>query len=406
MLSVLRKNSKHWLVTAIIAVIIVGLGFFFGSSSKDNVSGAGWAAKVDGETIKMGEFLNKYRAVVENYRAKLGPNFDEKLLEQLNIRSYILKNLVDEKLAAKDAIKNGLGVSDDELIANIQQYPAFQKNGAFSMDYYKQLLSYNRIKPAEFEKMQREDMLRQKLRAIIYTSAKASDDEILTAYRSEAEMMSLSFIAVDTSNSQSSVTVEDAQKFLNTDAGKKEAADYYTKHNEEFRVPAMNGKPASMKMYNDVKVDIAKNILLKKKESNFYITKIDNALKTTSIDAAAKALGQKAQVTGLFSRKASSIPGMIATNANDAIWSFGLEKGRVYKRETNGKTYIVAVKEKNFKPLDIKKPEFEQYKQKFITDRGAADFMGYMKNLEKTWAKKVEYSPYLLNDMRGTKGAI
>ena len=87
MLSTLRRNSKHWLVTAIIAVVIVGLGFFFGSSNRESARGVGWAAKVDGETIKMGEFLNRYRAVVENYRAKLGPNFDEKLLEQLNIRS-------------------------------------------------------------------------------------------------------------------------------------------------------------------------------------------------------------------------------------------------------------------------------------------------------------------------------
>ena len=403
MLDVLRKNSKHWLVTAIIAVIIVGLGFFFGSSSRDSVRGAGWAAKVDGETIKMGEFLNKYRSVVENYRAKLGANFDEKLLEQLNIRSYILKNLVNEKLAAKEAINNGLGVSDEELRSSIQQYPALQKNGVFNMDYYKQLLSYNRIKPAEFEKMQKEEMLRQKLKSVLYTSAKASDQEVLTAYRSESETTILFFVTVDTSKSTSNVSAEDVKKFFSTDAGKKEAADYYTKHNEEFRIPAMNGKPASIKMYNDVKDDIAKNIILKKKESSFYMAKIDEALKTTNIDAAAKILGQKVQTTGSFSRKVTSIPGMLATNVNDAIWSFGLEKGKIYKRETNGKTYVVAVKERSFKPLDIKRPEFEQYKQKFITERGSAEFMAYMKNMEKKWAKKVEYSPYLLKDMRGVK---
>jgi len=403
MLDVLRKNSKHWLVTAIIAVIIVGLGFFFGSSNKDTVKGAGWAAKIDGETIKMGEFLNKYRAVVDNYRTKLGANFDEKMLEQLNIKSYILKNLVDEKLAAKDAYKNGIGVSDDELVDSIRQYPAFQKEGAFSMEYYKQLLSYNRIKPAEFEKMQKEDMLRQKLRTLIGASVKASDQEILTAYRSEAETTSLLFITVDTSNLQSSVSPEDVKNFLNTEAGKKEATDYYTKHNEEFKIPAMNSKPATIKMYNDVKENIVRNILLKKKEASFYATKVDNALKSNNIDAAAKLIGQKVQSTTSFSRKSPSIPGMLATNSNDAIWSFGLEKGKIYKREVNNKTYIVAVKDKSFKPLDVKNPDFEQYKQKFLQQRASDEFMGYVKNMEKTWAKKVEYSPYLLKDMRETK---
>ena len=96
---------------------------------------------------------------------------------------------------------------------------------------------------------------------------------------------------------------------------------------------------------------------------------------------------------------------MAATNDNDAIWSFGLEKGKIYKRETNGKTYIVSVKERAFKPLDVKSPEFEKYRQKFVTERGSTEFMEYMKGLDKKWAKKIEYSPYILKDMRGVKDA-
>jgi hypothetical protein len=394
------------LVTAIIAVVIVGLGFFFGSSNRDSVSGVGWAAKVDGETIKMGEFLNRYRAVVDNYRAKLGANFDEKLLEQLNIRSYILKNIVDEKLAAKEALNNGLGVSDYQLRDNIQQYPAFQKNGAFSMDYYKQLLSYNRIKPVEFERMQREEMLRQKLRMLIYTSSKASDEEVLTAYRTENEKETLAFVPVDTSSTPSNISAEDVNKFLSTASGKKEAQDYYTKHNDEFRLPAHGKKEATIRLFNDVKEEIARNILLKKKEANFYDTKIDNALKMNSIEAAAKALGQKVQYTGSFTRKASSVPAMPATNLNDVIWAFSINKGKIYKRETNGKTYIVALKEKAFKSLNTKDKAFEDYKQKFISDRGGSEYMNYMKSLDKKWSKKIEYSPYLLKDMRGMKESL
>ena len=403
MLSTLRRNSKHWLVTAIIAVVIVGLGFFFGTSNRDSAMGVGWAAKVDGETIKMGEFLNRYRAVVENYRAKLGPNFDEKLLEQLNIRSYILKNIVDEKLAAKEAIVNGLGISDEQLRDNIQQYPAFQKDGAFSMEYYKQLLSYNRIKPAEFERMQREEMLRQKLKMLVYSSSKASDEEILTAYREENEKEVLAFVPVDTSSVKSDISAEDVNKFLSTESGKKDAEDYYTKHNDEFRLPAHGKKAATVRLFNDVKNEIARNILIKQKEASFYETKIDSALKTNSIDAAAKTLGQKVQDTGSFTRKVSSIPAMPSTNLNDVLWAFGIIKGRIYKRETSGKTYIVALKERTFKSINTSDKTFEEYKQKFISDRGSAEYMNYMKSLDKKWSKKVEYSPYLLKDMRGMK---
>ncbi len=406
MLDVLRRNSKHWLVTAIIAVIIVGLGFFFGSSNRDSVKGVGWAAKVDGEPIKMGEFLNRYRAVVENYRAKLGPNFDEKLLEQLNIKSYILKNIVDEKLAAKEAMMNGLGVPDEQLRENIQQYPAFQKDGAFSMEYYKQLLSYNRIKPAEFEKMQRDDILRQKLRMLVYTSSKTSDDEVLTLFRMENEKEVLAFVSIDTSSSPSSISVQEVNDFLNSAEGKKEAEEYYTKHNDEFRLPAHGGKDATVRLFNDVKQEIARTLLIKKKESSFYAAKIDNALRTNNIEAAATVVGQKVQYTAPFTRKSASIPAMSATNTNDVLWAFGLKKGQIYKRETNGRTYIVALKESTFKPLSLTSKEFNEYKLKLISERGGAEYMNYVKSLDKKWSKKIEYSPYLLKDMRGMKESL
>lgn len=355
MLDTLRKNSKHWMVTAIIAVVIVGLAFFFGYSSREAARGISWAAKIDGETIKMGEFLNRYRAVVENYRAKLGPNFDEKMLDSMNVRPYILKGIVEEKIASKEAIANGLGVSDDELRDNIRNYPAFQKNGAFSMEYYKNLLSYNRVKPSEFERLQREEMLRQKLKMLVYTSAKASDDEVMTAYRTEAEKATLAFISVNTSDASSNVSAEEVKRFLSTASGKKETMDYYTVHNDDFKVPAQPGKPAVIKMYNDVKEDLARNLLRKKKEQDFSATKVDNAVQAGSIDAAAKVLGQKVQYTTSFSRKEQSIPSMSSTNLNDVIWAFGLNKGKIYKRETNGRTYIVAVKDRTFKPLDVQK---------------------------------------------------
>ena len=404
MLDVLRKNSKHWLVTAIIAIIIVGLAAFFGTSAKDNTRGVGWAAKVDGETIKMGEFLNRYRAVVENYRAKLGPNFDEKMLESLNIKTYILKSIVDEKLAAKAARENGLGVSDEELRDNLMQYPAFQKEGKFSMEYYKMLLSYNRIKPSEFERMQREEMQRQRLRSVIFASAKASDAEILNAYRSEAETAKLAFVSVNAGTEKdANVTSEDIKKFLESASGKKETTDYYTNHNDEFRIVGKDGKAGTVRMYNDVKEEVARNILMKKRESALSNNKVELALKAGNIEAASKVLGQKIEVSSAFSRKVGAVPGITGSNSNDVLWAFGLDKGKIYKRETGGKIYLVTVKERTYSALDPKKPDFEQYKQKFITERGSAEYMKYMEGLEKKWSKKVEYSPYLLNEMRGPR---
>jgi hypothetical protein len=197
MLDILRRNSRHWLVIALMAIVVVGLTLFFGYSSKDMSQGAGWAAKVGGDTIRMGEFLTRYRNVVENYRRKFGPDFDEKLLEPLNIKFQILSGMVTDRIIEKQAKKDGIGVSRVELRDMIAQVPYFQKDGVFSMDYYKGMLAYNRMTPMEFEEIQRREVLREKLGDIIINSYKISDEELSEAYIMDNQNLRLSYIKID-----------------------------------------------------------------------------------------------------------------------------------------------------------------------------------------------------------------
>lgn len=403
MLDVLRKNSRHWLVSAIIAIIIIGLSAFFGYSSRDSEQGLGWVVKVDGETVKTGEFLNRYRAVVENYRAKLGAGFDEKLLESLNIRSYILKGIVDEKLLAKEADMAGIKVSELQLRDNIMQYPAFQKDGKFSMEYYKSLLSYNRTKPAEFERLQMEELQRQKMREMIYSASKINDDEVLNDYRTENETIKLSYIPVNLLDASKAVkiTKEEVEKFLGTEEGKKQASDYYSANNDKFIQASTPATPSKVKTFEEVKWEIAEKILFDNKQESINAKRTEDALKAANIEAVAKLLGQKIEQSAAFSRKASTVPSLSGSNINDVLWSFGIQKNRIYKRDIAGKTYIVSLYEQKFTPLKTNSPEFEQYKGKLIADRGSSGFMSFVNNLDKKWQKKIKYSPAFMQDMRG-----
>ena len=398
MLDVLRKNSRHWLVMALMALVVVGLTAFFGYSNRESSGGQTWAAKIDGDTIKMGEYITRYRNVVEMYRKKIGPEFDEKLIRQLNIKFQILSGMVMDRVVSKEAKNNGLGISTDELRNSIANVSYFQKDGKFSMDYYKGMLAYNRMSANEFENIQKRDMLKEKLQRFVVASSKVSEEELNAAYRVENQKIKLAYMKVNASPDLiTEVKKEEIKSFLATEQGKKEAQDYYTKHNNFFIDTKKKERPVLK--FEDVKEDIAKNILSMKKEQQAIGAKTEEALKTADITKAAKILNSKVEQTAPISRKMSSIAGIPSSNTNDVLWAFGIGS-KLSKREIGGSTYILVIKETESAKSKMPEKDYDNFKKNYISERGNAEFMSYMDGLKKKWSKKVEYSPVLLRDIR------
>ncbi|MEI6092334.1 MAG: SurA N-terminal domain-containing protein [bacterium] len=398
MLDLLRKNSRHWLVVGLMALVVVGLSAFFGASSRNANSGQTWAAKIDGDTIKMGEYITRYRNVVEMYRRKIGPDFNEKLLQQLNIKFQILSSMVMDRILFNESKKNGLDVSSDELRDSIAEIQYFQKDGKFNMDYYKGMLSYNKMTANEFENIQRKELLREKARQFVMASSKVSDEELKYAYIVDNQKVKLAYIKINNILSVASdIKKEEINAFLASEQGKKETQDYYTKHNDDF-VDSKSKNKAVLK-FEDVKEGIAKNILSNKKEKDALVTKINEAMKTENIDKASKILESKVETTDLFSRKNTSIPAISGSNTNDVLWAFGIGS-KLVKRDIAGKTYLVVIKGVETAKTGIPEKDHDSFKNNLLSERGNAEFLSYLEELKKRWSKKVVYSPVLLRDIR------
>ena len=400
MLDILRKNSRHWLVVGLMAIVVVGLTAFFGYSARDTAGGQAYAAKVGADTIKMGEYITRYRNVVEMYRKRLGPDFSEKLLEPLNIKFQILSGMVVDRITYQEAKNNGLDVSKDELRDSIANVPYFQKDGKFSMDYYKGMLSYNRMTANEFENIQRREMLREKMKGIIAGSSKVSEDELKEAYKVNNQKIKVSYILVNEPADAVSIQVKDdeVKGFLASEEGRKETQDYYTKHNASF-VDAKK-KDKSVVKFEDVKQDIAKMILSRKKEGQAVDARIEQALKSTDIKKAATELKAKVETSTPFSRKDNSIPQLFGSNTNDVLWMFGLNGSKLYKREMGGKVYIITAIGGEKTKSEIPAKDHDSFRNNYLGERGNAEFMAYLDGLKKKWSKKVTYSPVLLKDIR------
>lgn len=488
MLGLLRKNSKHWLVLTIVAVAAFGMAFFFGSSqNKGEISS--WAAKVDGETISFNAFNNVYTMQMNKFRSQF-PDLDEKFLQNLNLKQRVLSNLVMNKLLAISSYKNGFIVSDEELKDKIITTPIFQREGRFDLDYYKGFLAYSGYSSSEFEKSLKEDLLSSKFKEFINASVEISEDEYKLSYLLDKEKISIKFSELLIDPKLYEINDLKVKEFLNTEAGLKEAQDFYTKNNDNYKeqeklrarhilikfssedsldlrnekkkkieeVQALvspenfsdmakkysedssasqggdlsyfsrgamvkpfedavfslavgkisnivetqfgyhlifleDKKPERVIMFDEVKENIAKNILFEKEKKKVKESILAKITSEKNINKAFLLNSNKIEHSESFSRSASSIKGLDELTPQDIEWFFTFEPNKIYYKELGSKSYILAIDKLDKPLLDTENLEFKTFKEKYKEDRVNDFFAKYTDDLREKYNKKIKYSP-------------
>ena len=175
MLRLMRDKATSWLIKVLLGAIVVVFVFWgIGSFRAQRV---GRVALVNGEQITLDEYRNAYNNLIEQLRQRFRNNLTEEMIKTLQLREQALNQLIDNKLLVQEARRLKFRVSDEELARAITQIDAFKRNGVFDDRLYQSVLSRLRMAPEDFEISQREMMLIDKLRMLIYGSIKISDQE-------------------------------------------------------------------------------------------------------------------------------------------------------------------------------------------------------------------------------------
>ncbi|MEA2109658.1 MAG: SurA N-terminal domain-containing protein [Pseudomonadota bacterium] len=224
MLRYMRKNVKSWIVKLAFFVIILVFSFWgVGSmtAKKRNV-----VATVNGSAIIAKDFSAAYDRLLQRYQQQYKDQFSSEMAAQLKLKQQALNSMIDRQLMLDYGRKFKLDVSDEELQASIAGMAAFQNNGSFDPQLYRQLLRYNHLTPADFEISLRDDLLLDKLRKLFSSGAKVTSQEVGQLYRQQKEKISLDMVKLDPQNYSSSIKVSD-----------KDLPEYFAAHEEDFRVP-------------------------------------------------------------------------------------------------------------------------------------------------------------------------
>jgi peptidyl-prolyl cis-trans isomerase D len=174
MMSWMRRTSKYFLVVVVLT-FVASLAYYGATQDKANPT---VVATVNGEEISAAAYDRAYRATVEQYRQLFKERFSEDMLRSFRVQDQVIDRLVSDRLVQQRAAAEGIGVSDEELSAEIVKIAAFQQDGRFSRDQYLRVLARAQLTVSAFEQDMRAQLLQRKLQALISDGVKVSEPEV------------------------------------------------------------------------------------------------------------------------------------------------------------------------------------------------------------------------------------
>jgi peptidyl-prolyl cis-trans isomerase D len=262
MLKYMRTHATSWIIKIGLVFIIVVFAFYFGWG---RIRGRyeGMVAEVNGQFITVKDFNQAYQNLLAMYRSRYKDRLSDETIRALGLKQQALNELINNILLYQEGHRMKLRVSPEEIRKNIQSFPVFQANGKFDRGTYLKVLRINRIEPEEFEQMQEQQLLIDKVRNLILQNTGAiSEEEAREAYFIENERINLEFIRVKT------------EDFLEkSEATPAAVEEYFSSHRESFRIPEKVNLQYLVfrpKDFGD-KVDIAQEEI-----KTYYETNIDD----------------------------------------------------------------------------------------------------------------------------------
>ncbi len=232
MLDFVRNKQKSIIIKLAFAIII--LSFVIGYAMLSTPGGPAGedptleAAVVNDKAITFNNFQSTYSNLYQLYQNIYQDQFTPALEKQLKLVEKSINSLIDQALLQEEAERLGLGISGKELVAAIAEIPAFQENGVFNKDRYLQVLAYQRMNSDQFEAMQQNELIINKVREQLQSGVSVTDTAVEEEFRINNEKVNLNFV---------SLTPAAFEKKVKT--SEEALAAFFSEQQEVFRIPEM-----------------------------------------------------------------------------------------------------------------------------------------------------------------------
>ena len=230
MLDFVRNKQKSIIIKLAFAIIIlsfvIGYAMLSAPGGPDgDPTAADEAAVVNGNTIAYSDFQTTYSSLYQLYQSIYQDQFTPALEKQLKLVEKTMDSLIDQVLLRSEAERLQVNVTEKEVVDAIAQVPAFQQNGIFNKDLYLQVLAYQRMTSDEFEALQRNELIINKVREQLQSGIEVTDAQIEEEFRNNNEKVNLNFVSLTPASFEKKVKVTD-----------EALAAFFEENKETFRV--------------------------------------------------------------------------------------------------------------------------------------------------------------------------
>ena len=167
-LTIARAKTTKIILFGMIAISFAFVGV---ESYVRNPGGQDVITNVAGQKVTSADFDQAFRQQQERFRQMLGANYDAQLVDNPQMRSAVLDELINQRLAQAAAAQSGLNISDSVLAERIAAEPAFHEDGKFSAKRYETLLRTQGLTPAGWESLLAKDLQRTQFQESVTRSA-------------------------------------------------------------------------------------------------------------------------------------------------------------------------------------------------------------------------------------------
>ncbi|MGA9851885.1 MAG: SurA N-terminal domain-containing protein [Gammaproteobacteria bacterium] len=217
-----RDNIPKWL-TGIILVLIIGPFALWGINSYFSASGDTSVAKVNSTEISPQDFQQAYQGRYQQLEQMLGTSFKPGMIDEKQLRLEVLQQLINETLLDQQTAKRRYSISDSDLVAAVQQIPAFQVDGKFSTQVYQAALANAGMTPAVFEQRERQELAVGQLQNAIEASAFATPQQLEINQAVKGEQRQIAYLTIPMKPYLNSVKISDS-----------DVEAYYKSHTGQF----------------------------------------------------------------------------------------------------------------------------------------------------------------------------
>ena len=206
----IRDRTQSWISWVIISILIIafavwGIEAYFGPEA--NVA----VARVNDAKISEAEFQRAYEMQRAQLQQQFGGNIDPQMFESLGLKQQVLERLVADEVRIQQALDEGFRISDQQLATYIHEIQAFQKDGKFDSELYRQVLSRVSFQPEDWEAQQRRALVLEQPMQGIMTSAFVTQQELAYLTRIRDQKRELAYAVLPLAQVEKTVEVTDEE---------------------------------------------------------------------------------------------------------------------------------------------------------------------------------------------------